>query len=186
MDNSGKIEIRKLIRERFKGLGADELARQSAQVWQAVEELDVFRRAHGVLAYWAMADEVQTQQFILRWCGEKQFYLPSINGNELEIRPFAGLSDLREGPGYGIPEPTGKPLQDLSCIDLILVPGRAFDTRCNRLGRGKGYYDRLLAETDAFTLGIGIEFQLIENVPTENHDRQLNAVVCGTRIFTSL
>lgn len=62
-------------------------------------------------------------------------------------------------------------------IDVILVPGVAFDAYGNRLGRGKGYYDKILKQTNAYKIGVCFDFQFIENVPTEVHDVKMDKVV---------
>lgn len=74
---------------------------------------------------------------------EKQILLPVVTGDDLELRVYTGPGDLATG-AYGIEEPTGALFTDYDAIDFIVVPGVAFDRNGNRLGRGKGYYDRLL------------------------------------------
>jgi len=66
-------------------------------------------------------------------------------------------------------------------FDLILVPGVAFDWNGNRLGRGRGFYDRLLAKTSGLKCGVGHDFQLIGKVPAEPHDAKVNFIVTPTR-----
>jgi len=172
-----KKEIRKQIRELKKGYSPEEKIEKSAAVWKRVEQDEAFRKARVVLAYWSMEDEVFTHDFVCKWAKEKTFLLPCVRGNELDIRYFDGRENLRPGEGYAIPEPVGELFTDFSRIDVILVPGVAFDRSLNRLGRGKGYYDRILKQTQACKIGICFDFQVLEKVPTEEHDVKMDQVI---------
>ena len=68
-------------------------------------------------------------------------------------------------------------MTDPSEIELIIVPAVAFDRNGNRLGRGKGFYDRLLQTTSATKIGVGYDFQLIEEIPAEPHDIPMDMVI---------
>ena len=79
---------------------------------------------------------------------------------------------------YGIEEPTGEAFTDYAAIDFIVVPGVAFDAKGNRLGRGKGYYDRLLPRIPtAYKAGICFPFQLVEEVPAESFDVRMDIII---------
>ena len=113
----------------------------SASVWQQVEHNEVFQRARVVLAYWSMDDEVFTHDFVCKWAEEKTILLPCVKGDELEIRYFDGRENcVPEKVCYsGACRPA---FTDLNKIDVILVPGVAFDRTLNRLGRGKAFMIR--------------------------------------------
>lgn len=100
-------------------------------------------RHHIVLLYYSLKDEVDTHEFVRKWSREKRILLPVVVGDDLELRVYTGPEDLATG-SYGIEEPTGELFTDYAAIDFVAVPGVAFDNAGNRLGRGKGYYDRLL------------------------------------------
>ena len=168
-----RIEIRQLKR----ACPLEERRRKSLSVWEAVERDEVFQQAETVLAYWSMDDEVYTHDFVKRWAGSKTLLLPCVKGDELELRYFDGEERLQPGEGYAIPEPVGELFADWGKIDLILVPGVAFDKFGNRLGRGKGYYDKVLKQTRAYKLGIAFDFQRVEHVPVEPHDVRMDGVV---------
>lgn len=125
-----------------------------------------------------MKDEVQTHSFIEKWSQTKKIVLPVVIGDVLELRLYTGPNDLAIGP-YGIAEPIGKPFTDYAAIELVVVPGVAFDTEGHRLGRGKGYYDKLLPLIAAPKIGICFPFQLIEEVPAEPFDICMDAVITG-------
>ena len=170
-----RIEIRQLKR----ACPLEERRRKSLSVWEAVERDEVFQQAETVLAYWSMDDEVYTHDFVKRWAGSKTLLLPCVKGDELELRYFDGEERLQPGEGYAIPEPVGELFADWGKIDLILVPGVAFDKFGNRLGRGKGYYDKVLKQTGAYKLGVCFDFQLVECVPVEPHDVKMDRVVAS-------
>ena len=119
-----------------------------------------------------MKDEVQTHAFIEKWSRSKRIILPVVTGDELELRVYAGPQDLAIG-SYGIAEPTGAPFTDY----LAVIPGVAFDRYGHRLGRGKGYYDRLLPQIPAPKVGICFPFQLIEEVPAEAFDFRMDTII---------
>ena len=89
--------------------------------------------------------------------------------------------DLKTGQ-FGIREPADAcPLIPLNRLDFVLVPGVAFDLQGRRLGRGKGYYDRLLAEVRGKTCGVAFDEQIVEELPLEPHDVLVNCILTPTR-----
>lgn len=119
---------------------------------------------------------MQTHSFIEKWSKKKDIILPVVVGEELELRLYTGPQDLAIG-AYGIAEPTGEVFTDYKSIDLAVIPGVAFDMAGHRLGRGKGYYDKLLPRISAFKIGICFPFQLIEEVPAESFDICMNTII---------
>ena len=150
---------------------------QSAKILAALEAHPAFRAANIILLYHSLPDEVDTHEFIRKWSTEKQILLPVVAGNDLELRAYTGPTDLAVG-AYGIEEPTGALFTDYAAIDFIAVPGVAFDRRGNRLGRGKGYYDRLLPRIpSAYKAGICFPFQIVEEVPAEPFDIRMDEII---------
>ena len=173
-----KKKIRKLIRERKKHTPKNDLKRQSKLIQERLMALPEFRNAGHILLYNALSDEVGTKDILARWHKKKKLYLPVIKGVDLDIVPYEGEERLVREKVYGIPEPIGKKLHDESLIDLIVVPGMAFDSRNNRLGRGKGYYDRILKRLpNAPKIGLAFDFQIVEQVPAEPHDVKMDFVI---------
>ena len=143
-----------------------------------VEELDRFREAKVVLLYWSMEDEVQTHAFVEKWYKSKTILLPCVDGDDLRLRQYTGADCMREGEQFGIGEPTGEEYTDLESVDAIIVPGVAFDKEGHRMGRGRGFYDRLLKSTpNAYKIGVCFDFQMVESVPVEPHDVMMDRVV---------
>lgn len=149
----------------------------SEKILEQLEETELFRHASCIALYHAIPGEVQTAAFIEKWYLKKKLLLPLIKGDDLLLIPYTGKESLQSGI-FGILEPryTGITIPEQE-IDLIIVPGVAFDRQLNRLGRGKGYYDRLLSSIQAPKVGICFNFQLIEEVPTEPFDKQIDILI---------
>jgi 5-formyltetrahydrofolate cyclo-ligase len=170
-----KTKIRKDMRYTKKGLTVEEKQQQADAVFSKIESLPEFKSAKVILSYWAMPDELPTQAIIAKWCEEKQILLPSIDGNRLVLKQYLPDGQLIQ-KSLGIWEP------DLSKnyegnVDLVIVPGIAFDRKKNRLGRGKGYYDRFFKKFKPFKIGVGFDFQMLQSIPTARHDIKMNLII---------
>lgn len=135
--------------------------------------------AHTVLMYYSLPDEVNTHKAILELIKRrKQVLLPTvIDGGKMVVRKFEGIQDLREGR-FHIMEPIGLLFTDYQAIDLIAVPGMAFSSSGDRLGRGKGCYDRFLTQVpQAYKIGVCFDFQKVETIPTEPTDIPMDEVL---------
>lgn len=143
-----------------------------------VEQLESFQKAHIVLLYWSMDDEVATHEFVNRWYKEKTLLLPCVDGDDLKLRQYTGPECLVSGPDFGIGEPTGEEFTQLDSVEMIVVPGVAFDKHNNRMGRGRGFYDRMLKSTpNAVKVGVAFDFQMFDTIPTEAFDVPMNLVI---------
>ncbi|MDR1672680.1 MAG: 5-formyltetrahydrofolate cyclo-ligase [Bacteroidales bacterium] len=174
-----KNALRRRITILKKKCPAEEIRRQSESVFQQVEAMPQFLRASVILIYWAMPDEIQTRGFIHAHCRDKTFLLPVMEGDHLLLKPFRGEQYLVRHPRRNIYEPQGNCFDDVSRIQLVIVPGMAFDAEGHRLGRGRGYYDRLLPQLSAYKIGVGFDFQLIRHVPCNAHDVPMDNVIVG-------
>ena len=139
-----------------------------------------WKSASTVLMYHALPDEPNLQ-YLLDSALEQglQVLLPVVVGDDLLLKYYKGKSSLHDG-AFHILEPTGEtfPLSRYSEIDLAVVPGMAFDQKGHRLGRGRGYYDRLLPRIpNAFLLGVCFPFQLLSEVPYEPHDVVMHEIL---------
>lgn len=173
-----KQELRKKIRAAKKAVPFCEKLSRSRDILSKVEALNEFVQADVVLLYWSMDDEVQTHEFVEKWHKEKVVLLPCVDGDELRLRQYTGADCMQKGEQFGIGEPTGKEYTDLWSIDAIIVPGVAFDKAGHRMGRGRGFYDRLLTSTpNAYKIGVCFDFQMVESVPVEPHDVMMDKVV---------
>ena len=174
-----KKELRKEIRARKRDIPVDELREMSRL---ACERLLADKRlgdASTVMMYYPLGDEVDVAPVIeLLAENGKTVVLPQVTGEaEMVVRRYTGEDDLREG-AFGIMEPCGELFTDYEAIDVAIIPGMAFDRHGNRLGRGKGYYDRFLPllPTRVYKIGVCFPFQLLDNIPTEEHDIKMDVV----------
>lgn len=168
-----KHELRHEMRSLKKQYTPEQLAKMSAKVCEQLQANDLWREAKCVLLYHPLPDEVDVRPMLHAAMKDgKEVWLPQVVGNDLILRRYTGDESLRQG-AFGIMEPDGEILseENYTRIQLVLVPGMAFDHEGHRLGRGKGYYDRLLPRlTDAHLLAVCFPFQIVEHVPTEAHD----------------
>lgn len=173
-----KAEVRKKIRELKREVPLEEKIRRSEVIMRQVESLPAFQQAQTVLLYWSMADEVQTHAFVEKWYKDKVLLLPCVDGDDLRLRQYTGPECMVEGEQFGIGEPTGPEFTDLDSVELIMVPGVAFDHQGNRMGRGRGFYDRLLKSTpNALKVGVAFDFQMLEEIPVEEFDVKMDKVI---------
>ncbi|MDE6510478.1 MAG: 5-formyltetrahydrofolate cyclo-ligase [Muribaculaceae bacterium] len=170
-----KSEIRRKIRNLRMMLSEMEKASAAEEVFAQLEKTAAFMMADTILMYHSLPDELQTIKFLQKWHDRKRFFLPRVNGVNLDILPYEE-SRLELG-SFHIEEPTGEDTVDVDDIELMVIPAVAFDRKGNRLGRGKGFYDRLLATSKATKIGVGYEFQLFDSIPSEPHDVAMDMVI---------
>ncbi len=133
-----KSDLRNKIATQKKSFSTEELAVFSSEVMATLESTDLFQQTQTILAYYSMDDEVDTHGLIHKYEGIKRFILPVVAGNDLMLREFSSEADMKTS-SFGILEPIGRNVEDTNEIDLILVPGVAFDRKLNRLGRGRDF-----------------------------------------------
>lgn len=173
-----KQELRKIVRAAKKAVPLCDKQQRSLSILQQLEALPQFQQARTVLTYWSMDDEVYTHPFVEKYASSKTILLPCVDGDDLRLRQYTGPQSMQPGPQFGIPEPVGPEFTDLDAIDMIVVPGVAFDKHNNRMGRGRGFYDRLLKSTPkAFKVGIAFDFQIFESIPIEPFDVAMDCVL---------
>ena len=136
-----------------------------------LENHPLFMKAQRVLLFHSLPDEIDTHGLIERYRGTKTIILPSVVGDHLELHEYKADSNSTIGP-FNIMESEGRlvPEFEYRDIELAIIPGVAFDKEGNRLGRGKGYYDRLLPLLRCHTIGLCYPSQMVEEVPHEAHD----------------
>ena len=172
-----KEQLRQTVKRLKANFSFEDKKAKSLSVLHKLEELKAFKDANIIMLYWSMKDEVQTHDFILSYWKKKKIILPSVKGDKLELKVFEGLDSMVPGQSFGILEPIGKEFSEFSKIDLIVVPGIAFDKQKNRLGRGKAYYDKLLKNSDATKAGICFDFQFFDEVPVDEYDIKMDVVL---------
>lgn len=170
-----KEEIRRRIRARKQMIDQSERLAAAQRVFDTVRSMAAFMVARRVLLYHSLPDELSTHLFFENSPADKTYYLPRVNGLDLEILPYE-RSRMHLG-SFRIEEPDGDDTVDIDDIDLVIVPAVAYDRHGNRVGRGKGYYDRLLSRSRATTIGICYDFQLFDEFDTDDFDIPVDYVV---------
>lgn len=171
-----KKRVRELLAQKRRLFSKEDVAEQSSKVVAIVEQMPCFQSAKTVLIYYPTHNEVDLLSLIKRYKKEKMFLFPVVHRKAMTVCPYEGNQKMHRGK-FNIPEPTTEPY--VGDIDLILVPGVGFDKSGNRLGRGGGYYDKFIGRIGKKTLlvGVGYDFQLVEEIPANSWDKRLDYVV---------
>ncbi len=173
-----KDDIRRRVRARKRLLNDDERRQAADKVFSRLEQLAAFAVSENILIYNSLPDELSTRIFLDKWSTDKRFFLPRVNGLDLELLPYE-RTRMQMG-AFRIEEPTGDDVTDPRQMELVIVPAVAFDRAGNRVGRGKGYYDRLLSKTNAYTVGVAYDFQLFDEINVDDHDIPVDMVITET------
>lgn len=176
--HEAKAQLRRVLRQQ-------PAAGDNGAVCQRILEHPWFRQARTVMAYAAISPEPELMP-VLEVClaAGKILLLPRCQENGvMTARRVHALAELASG-AYGILEPCGDaaffPPEN---IELILVPGLAFARNGARLGRGKGYYDRFLGKTLARTIGVCYDSRCMDEIPVEDCDRYVDAVITDQKMI---
>jgi 5-formyltetrahydrofolate cyclo-ligase len=180
---NSKSELRQKIRERLPKISLAVRTVESMDLCARLEPQ--LRSAHTILFYAPLADELDVWPLLEKLLkSEKICALPAFDDATqfYSARRVKNLeTDIFTGK-FGVSEPLGGCEEiPLDQFDLILVPGMAFDLSGNRLGRGKGFYDRILAQASGIKCGIGYDFQLLESIPVEAHDAKVDFIFTPNR-----
>ncbi len=170
-----KQSLRELLIQKRRMMSAEERTAQSALILSQLEKMTVFQEAKTVLLYYPKNNEVDVLPLFKRYKRDKVLLLPVTHRRGMTANPYEGNDKMHRGK-VGIPEPTTPPYEGE--IDLIIVPAVAFDKQGNRLGRGGGYYDRFLKkQSHATFIGVGYDFQLVDEVPVRQHDQKMHRII---------
>lgn len=171
---------KKQIRAEVKAKTFDPVT--STEIWDTLAKMEQFISARTVLLYSSMSTEVNTMDFIGKWAESKTIVLPVVSGNNLLLRKY---EPEKMAPGYrGIMEPTSDSEEiPPSQVDLAIIPGVAFDRQGNRLGHGKGFYDRLLPELDCPRIGVAYDGQIYDHLKTDDWDQKMDFVITPSNVY---
>ena len=139
-------------------------------------------KATNIFVYMSKKDEVNTSNiiaFLLE--NKKKVFIPFIKNDELYFSEYESLDDLQDG-SFGILESKQKIPSNIN-PDVIIVPGVAFDRKGNRLGRGKGYYDRFLKNKSCLKIGLAFDFQVLDNIPVQKWDISMDIVITEKEVI---
>lgn len=174
-----KEKIRAIVSAAKRNHTAADLRRMSDDKTSLLEAHPRFRQAGIVLLFHSLPDEPCTHALLERWKDRKTLLLPAVAGNALTLHRYTGRESLREG-AFRILEPAGPQFDDYPSIQLAVVPGVAFDACGRRIGRGRGFYDRLLAHracSHIYKIGLCFDFQKFEALPALPHDISMDEIL---------
>ncbi|MEN7972361.1 MAG: 5-formyltetrahydrofolate cyclo-ligase [Verrucomicrobiota bacterium] len=180
-----KQQIRREIGARRKELKPQWVETSSTQIVENLQSLKAFQTAKTVALYMAIAGEVNIDALFPK-CREsgKHVCIPVFNSVSkiYEMAEITPETKFTRGH-YGIMEPQKVALVSMKEVDLVAVPGVAFDRKGNRLGRGGGYYDRLLEGFSGISAAIAFDFQILQKIPTEQHDKPVDVLVTESEVI---
>ena len=177
------IQLRKRIKDKTS---------KSNYIFEKICALEVYKNAKTIAVYANMANEVETDNFIVQCLKDgKEICVPAIvDDGIIQFYSIKSLEELkiRNLHKYEIREPDIEiiKLKFYNQIDLFIVPMVGYDIMCNRLGYGGGYYDRYLANCKAHKIGVAFDMQMLEVINTEKTDVPMDAVVTEKKILYSL
>lgn len=174
-----KNKMRELLVQRRRVMSAQDCQMYSQQILDQLEKMTCFREAKTVLLYYPIQNEVDVLPLVKKYKHEKTLLFPVSHRYGMTVHPYAGNKNMHRGK-FGIPEPTTPAYEGE--IDLVIVPAVAFDEKGRRLGRGGGYYDRFIKKlTHAVLVGVGYDFQLIDEVPAARHDQRVHRIILPSK-----
>lgn len=182
-----KIENeKKKLRKEYKSIRCrlENKKEKSNEIFNKVIITEVFKESKFIAIYKNIESEVDTNELIKYSLKiGKIMCLPKVEENELKFYKINSICENLEKSKFGIEEPKGEKenLVDNNLIDLVIVPGVCFDTEKNRLGFGKGYYDRFLKQKNFKTIGICFDEQIAVKIPTDEYDVKLKQIITDKR-----
>jgi len=182
-----KERIRRQLTEIRDAYDPRELDRLSERIKVNLFSAPEFMDAKSVMFYASKGSEVRTWDMILdAVAAGKIVSVPctDVKSNTIEAYRILSGQDMRKGP-YGIAEPRAEYCERVEPkdIDIVIVPGKAFDRKGERIGYGKGYYDRFLsAAPETMAIGLAYDFQLVEEIPSEEHDVRVSMIVTESKV----
>jgi 5-formyltetrahydrofolate cyclo-ligase len=183
-----KEELRKRVAALRRAIPAEARAERAARMCERLTELDAFREARTIAAYMPLRFEIAPTIAMERALElGKTVVLPRVDPNThtIALHRYQAGDELVES-GFMVREPLATaPVVAPLDVDVVLVPGLAFDAAGMRLGYGQGFYDRLLLHMRALRIGLAYDFQLLVEVPSFPHDLPVDCVVTDQRVLRS-
>lgn len=185
MDRSSKKDIRTEVKRRRREAAPEKIREDSDNICDRFLNLPEYQASQNIFAYMDCKNEVQTGKVIEQcWKDGKTVAVPKVFGQIMKYYAITSYEDLEEGY-FGIREPKHEVLSEISGEEgLMILPGVAFDEKRHRVGYGGGFYDRYLeAYPDLKKIAFAFEFQVFDQVPFEEFDRQPEKIITEKRII---
>ena len=182
-----KSKIRKRVLNVRNNMSKEDVKKNSNAIMDKITGLDIYKQSKVVFIYMDFKNEVMTSNLIKRMLSEKKRvaipYTDSIN-TVLIPSEITKESDLKQN-SFGYFEPKSILPVNIEEIDLVIVPGVVFDKNLNRIGFGKGYYDKILnrLKPSAKKIALAHDFQVLEDIPAEEHDVKMDMIITEKNIY---
>ncbi|HXG74603.1 MAG TPA: 5-formyltetrahydrofolate cyclo-ligase [Candidatus Nitrosotenuis sp.] len=182
--NSEKSSLRKLLLEKRDSLSADFIEIASKKIHKNLKKIQYYQAAKTIAAYYSIGSEVRTHDILQDILSEgKTLALPRVEGDHLIFCNITRFEDLEKGE-FGIMEPKQNCPQ-VDEFDVVLVPAIAMTKRGQRLGYGRGFYDRFLADKESTTIALTYSKFVVKNIPFSEGDVRIHLVVTEDEIISS-
>lgn len=181
-----KNELRKKIIKLRNSLDSDYIKKASVCISDKLLEIPEIIKAENIMVYMDFRNEVKTDYLIekLMSMGKNVFAPVCVHETREMIPRKVDSKTVFINSRFGVLEPSeDSEAVSPDTIDVIIVPGVAFDRAGNRMGYGGGYYDRFIPKTNAFTCGVRFECQIVNDVFEEEHDVRIDVVVTESNIL---
>lgn len=182
-----KSKIRKRILNVRNNMSKEDVKKNSNAIMDKITSLDIYKHSKVVFIYMDFKNEVMTSNLIKRMLSEKKrVVIPYTDNINTVLIPseITKESDLKQN-SFGYFEPKSILPVNIEEIDLVIVPGVVFDKNLNRIGFGKGYYDKILnrLKPSAKKVALAHDFQVLEDIPAEEHDVKMDMIITEKNIY---
>lgn len=179
-----KNQLRELILAKRNMLPEAEITEKSKKIENNLFNLNEFKKSKTIMFFVSFKNEISTHQMIKNSLRKKNVVVPKVIGHEIEPSVIIDFDNLVPTGKFSIPEPIEIMKIAYKHIDLVLVPGIAFDKKGHRIGYGLGYYDKFLKKVPkAVKIGLCFDFQIVDEIPREEHDVAVDFVITEERVI---
>lgn len=180
-----KNKLRQEIAELRSRLTEEEVASMSNQIQFNISTIDCFKKSKSIFTYVSYKNEVSTISIIKQNISKHIITVPYITNtskHEMEPSLITDIKDLTPKE-YGILGPTHLSPYNLDNINIAIIPGVVFSRKGQRIGQGKGFYDKLLESRSIIKIGLAYSFQVLDSIPTDRHDVNMDYIVTEKEVI---
>ena len=179
-----KNHLKESVLEKRNSLSKEEILEKSSQIEKNLFKIEQYKNSKITMFFVSFNSEVNTHDMIRKSLHNKTVIVPKVVHNEIEPSIILDFDNLVPSGKFGILEPIEAMKIAYKNIDLVLVPGIAFDKKGHRIGYGFGYYDKFLSKVPkAVKIGLCFDFQIVDKIPNEAHDIPVDLIVTDERII---
>ena len=174
-----KNKLREIYKAKRREITSEEVATKSKKACEFFLESDLYKNAKTLMLYMPLGKETDTTKIIQKAFDDgKKVAFPVTDEKSGEITPCYATAETEFAKGgFSVKEPCGNDFANPMDIDVVIVPGIAFDTMGNRIGFGKGCYDKLLCKTNAVRVGFCYELQICDEIQAEDYDVKMDYII---------